>query len=407
MNRDNNVTNEISNNNITQGNGKKGIRSIALLLSAVFFLLTAGMGIYSVFSADREFSESENRVLESMPSLTWNSLVSGSFMKDFEAYLSDQFPLRDEAIEIKTFTDRLMGKRQQNGVFIGDNGYLFDSQTDYVKDDNTSKLKAIDAFCNKYTKAKKLIAISPNSSYIYKENLPYGLDLPDQKVQIKKIHNSLKSSSLNKLDVTEILLNEKEESNTTSLFYKTDHHWTTRAAYSVFENIAKSWKLGADKVNYEFYPVSTEFEGTLSGKAGVHDVKDTIEICIPEKSFESYVVNYESQQKKTASAFDKSKLSQKNQYEVFLGGNFDKVIITTTSQKQDALLIIKDSFANCMIPMFTPYFSKIVVVDPRYMTDNIETVMSDTDFTHILFLYNLNTFLQDTSIVNTFELQAK
>ncbi len=406
MNNDNNVTNENLNNS-TRSNEKKGVRTIAVLLSAVFLLLTAGIGIFGAVFPDREFSESENRVLESMPALSWRSIVSGSFMKDFEAYLSDQFPFRDGAIELKTFADRLMGKREQNGVYIGDKGYLFDSQTDYVKKDNSAKLKAIDAFCNKYQKAKKLIAISPNSSYIYKEYLPYGHELPDQKVQISKVYNSLKSESLKKIDVTDILIKEKENSEDFSLFYKTDHHWTTRAAYSVFEQIGKQWSLGANKVNYEFHTVSDEFEGTLSGKAGVHDAKDTIEICIPEKSLEAYVVNYESQQRKTASVFDKSKLSQKNQYEVFLGGNFDKVIITTTSKKHDTLLIVKDSYANCMIPMFTPYFSKIVVVDPRYMTDSIETVMSDTDFTHVLFLYNLNTFLQDTSIVNTFEVKKK
>ncbi|MBR2417270.1 MAG: hypothetical protein IKB12_01435, partial [Clostridia bacterium] len=64
------------------------------------------------------------------------------------------------------------------------------------------------------------------------------------------------------------------------------------------------------------------------------------------------------------------------------------------------LLIIKDSYANCMIPMLTPYFSKIVVVDPRYMTDSIHGVMEEYSFSHVLFLYNLNTFLQDTSLEN-------
>ena len=72
--------------------------------------------------------------------------------------------------------------------------------------------------------------------------------------------------------------------------------------------------------------------------------------------------------------------------------------IETTAPNQNTLLIIKDSYANCMIPMLTPHFSRIVIVDPRYMTDTIETVMGEYSFTHVLFLYNLNTFNEDSAL---------
>ena len=95
--------------------------------------------------------------------------------------------------------------------------------------------------------------------------------------------------------------------------------------------------------------------------------------------------------------YDSAKLEQKNKYEVFLGGNYDKVVIDTVSIRA-TLLIIKDSYANALIPMLTPYFAKIVVVDPRYMTESIHNTMDEYNFSHVLFLYNLNTFLQDTSL---------
>ena len=53
--------------------------------------------------------------------------------------------------------------------------------------------------------------------------------------------------------------------------------------------------------------------------------------------------------------------------------------------------------------MLTPYFSKIVVIDPRYFSDSLKGVMAETQFTHVLFLYNLNTFLGDTSLAATLE----
>ncbi len=380
--------------------GNNGVKTVAVILAVVFCLLTAGLGLCGFLAPDNAFSERENRVLAEKPVLTREGLLNGSYMKEVETYLSDQFPFRDSAISLKTFADRIMGKKEENGVYIGKDGYLFDSQTEYIKVNNKEKLKAIDNFCNKNKSAKQLFVLSPNSSYIYKELLPYKAQLPDQNRQINKIFSSVKSESLKKLNATDILLEAKQDG--TQLFYKTDHHWTTRAAYSVFKGILKEWKTDKTKTEYSFYPVTADFEGTLSGKAGISGTKDIIEICVPEKAEGTYTVNYESKQTKTVSLFDESKLNQKNKYEVFIGGNFDKVVIDTVTQNEKNLLIIKDSYANCMIPMFTPYFSKIVIVDPRYLTDSMDAVMEETDFTHILFLYNLNTFLGDTSIVTAF-----
>ena len=101
--------------------------------------------------------------------------------------------------------------------------------------------------------------------------------------------------------------------------------------------------------------------------------------------------------------FDLSKLENGNQYEVFLGGNFSKLTITTTSNTENKLLIFKDSYANCMLPMLTPFFKEIVVVDARYFTDDIRAVVNDGEFTHMMFLYNVNTFLEDTSLKSVLE----
>ena len=67
------------------------------------------------------------------------------------------------------------------------------------------------------------------------------------------------------------------------------------------------------------------------------------------------------------------------------------------------LLVLKDSYANCMIPMLAPYFSQIIVIDPRYFNDSVEGCMQDYGVTHVLFLYNLNTFLSDRSLADTIE----
>lgn len=368
------------------------------LLVIVFCLIIGGVGVLNLLSADREFSESENRVLASFPKLTLSSVLDGSFMKNFETYMSDQFIFRDKIISMKTFFDRVSGIMEQNGVYIAADDYLIEKQTAFSSKKVKALTKSINAFLKKYPDSEKMVAISPNASYIYSDKLPEGVELHDQFKELTAIMNRLKAENYTFLNVSKALLNAKDK---TQLFYRTDHHWTTRGAYEVFKALAKKWNLDTGKVKYDFFTVSTDFEGTLASKTGIHSEKDTVEICVPENSRGSYVVTFESQDKKTTTLFDNSKLNQKNKYEVFLGGNYDKVIIDTVSESRATLLIIKDSYANCMIPMLTPYFAKIVIVDPRYMTETVDSVMEEDSFSHVLFLYNLNTFLEDTSLEDT------
>ncbi len=366
-------------------------------LIACFLFLTAGAGIFTLAVKDKDFSQAENRMLSQKPHFSLSALFDGSFMADFESWLSDQFPLRDEAISLKTDFDRLSGKKEENDVIIGTSNRLFEYPTEYDAEKTKEKTDAISSFLGAHPEINTIVAVVPNSSFIYSEDLPRHLTLSNQQKQIDSIYSSLSSDSLTVLDTIPVILQMKNSG--TELYYKTDHHWTTRTAFGVYLQIAESWQFDAD-TEYSFYPVTDYFEGTLASKSGVHDTKDVIEICVPEDSVESYTVNYESIGIKTATLFHEEKLEAKNKYEVFLGGNYDKVSIETTAPNNNTLLIIKDSYANCMIPMLTPHFSRIVIVDPRYMSESMETVMSEYSFTHMLMLYNLNTFNDDTSLTD-------
>lgn len=383
---------------VNEDPGEKRIHKgnvVFLCLTVCFCFIIGVGGLVNFIAKDRDFSESENRVLASFPKLTLSSIADGTFMKNFETYMSDQFVLRDRMISLKSYFDRLSGLRESNGVYIGDDGFLIEKPSKYTAKKAKAMTKSINSFMEKYPDLTKMVAISPNASYIYSEKLPSGIELHSQYSELKGILNRLEGENYSFLNVTKALKNAKEKSD---VFYRTDHHWTTRGAYVVFKAIADKWNLDRKSVEYEFLTVSGDFEGTLASKTGIHDKKDKIEICFPKNSEGSYIVSYESQDKRATSLFEASKLQQKNQYEVFLGGNYDKVVIDTVSKSRATLLIIKDSYANCLIPMLTPYFAKIVVVDPRYMTDSIHTVMDEYNISHVLFLYNLNTFLQDTSL---------
>ncbi len=371
-------------------------RIIFTLFSLFFCVLLGFFSLAGFYMPDRELSKIENRVLAGMPELTLSGVLDGSFMKDFESYLSDQFPFRDEAIYIKSFTERLWGKTEENGVYIGKGGFLFDEPTAYSKKKMTALAKKINALTKKNGKLNTVFALVPNSSYIYSDKLPDNLKLSNQKNQIKDFYSRLDENILT-VDTVSSLLKAK---NISEVFYRTDHHWTTRGAYSVFLQVAKKLNFSVNKKNYEFHTVSTHFEGTLKSKSISQRVQDRIEVCFPKESQGTYYVEFSGGAKKRASLFFEDKLKEKNQYEVFLGGNYAKVTVTTDLLEGKKLLVIKDSYANCMLPMLTPYFSKIVILDPRYMTENIQQVLNEEDFTDLLFLYNANTLFADTSLAS-------
>lgn len=366
---------------------------------AILFLLPMILLLGSIFSPDRESSQRENRNLTQLPKLTAASLFSGDYMTRFEKYMSDQVVGRDGFVAAKTFLNRATGKTEQNGVYIGEDGWLFEEPSKYDDEKVSETVNAIRSFCEECEIENQMFVLAPNSSEIVTEKLPKHLSFESQENQIQKIYSRL-PEKINCIDAERAL---KNGGNPEKLYYKSDHHWTSYGAKSVFDTVAKSWELDVDSVNYQTYALSDSFFGTLSSSSGIYDNSDVIEAIIPENSAGTYIVLNSSQKTKSVSMFDLSKLENGNQYEVFLGGNFSKLTITTTSNTENKLLLFKDSYANCMLPMLTPFFKEIVVVDARYFTDDIRAVVNDGEFTHMMFLYNVNTFLEDTSLKSVLE----
>lgn len=149
------------------------------------------------------------------------------------------------------------------------------------------------------------------------------------------------------------------------------------------------------------YAVTNAFNGTLASTSGYETgYEEPIYIYAPDnlKNATEAVVNNVNEKKKTATLYDTSKLKGKDKYALFLGGNYPILDIKTTADSTGRLLIIKDSYANSLIPFLIPYYREIVVVYPRYYYDDIEKVMKKDNITSVLFLYNGNTFVKDNSI---------
>jgi hypothetical protein len=88
------------------------------------------------------------------------------------------------------------------------------------------------------------------------------------------------------------------------------------------------------------------------------------------------------------------KVNTKDKYALFLNGNHPLVKITTNVKNSKRLLIIKDSYANSLVPFLTSHYSEIYLVDPRYYYEDIGKLVNENKINDMLIVYNVNTFLE-------------
>lgn len=361
------------------------------LLLAMFLTLVLCFGLANLFSADREYSENENRKLAQVPEFSVDALISGAYAKDLEAYVTDQFVGRDFWISLKLWADRLTGKRESNGVYLADDGYLMEIPEDPNPQGVERNLDAINAFSARHNDLRICVSIIPNAFYIMADKLPKNAPVRNQAEDLEMIRSGLDNVTF--IDVSEALRSHCDE----PIYYRTDHHWTSLGAYYAFEEMSGKLGIPSPVQDYDIYTVSNTFSGTLASKSGSHSAHDTIEIYAPKSPVE-YTVTYTDTQTTCCSLYVRDCLNDKDQYTVFFGGNHPRVDVATTADTGRSLLLIKDSYANCFVQFLTPYYDNIIMIDPRYYYDGVDSLMSREDITDVLFLYNANTYLSDTSL---------
>jgi len=379
--------------------------AVVIIAADVFFLLTP----------DRTFSENENRVLQQAPPLRMNTVMNGDFMTRAENYVEDQFFFRDTWIASKLLLDRLSGKTESNGVYLGREGYLLEIPAAPEKESFYRNLDAINAFSQSHD-LPVVMTLVPPAAWVCDQLVPENAPVEDIREILEQVRDRL-LTTVKFVDVTDALKVHKTE----PLYYKSDHHWTSLGCRYAFEAMAE--KLGILDVvsEYAIMDASYDFSGTMASNSGKYETKDTIQLYVPltqenpEQDPDTsaldlalqtdlmYVTEYYDTARRSASMYDSEALKQKDQYQVFLGGNHDLVTIRTNADNGRSLLLLKDSYANAFVQFLLPYYSSITIVDPRYYSDDLEGLLYDQGITDVLILYSENGFVTDRSLYGVLE----
>ena len=354
---------------------------------AIFLLLCLlAFALVNALARDREYSPAENRKLAQLPKFSLSALTDGSYFAAWEDYLADQFVGRDTWITLNLQASRLLGAKEAGGVYLCADDYLMEPPAAPDEEALKRNLDAINAFAARHENLQHCMSVVPNAACVMAEKLPANAPVRDQRQDIQDIAARVQGVSF--LNVTDALAQHADE----AIYYRTDHHWTSLGAYYAFSDMAAGLGIEQPSEEYDVFPVTDSFEGTLASKSGCHAVTDVIELYVPKTDIEYYVT---VDGERTATMYDREKLEEKDQYAVFLGGNDARVDITTMAETGRTLLIFKDSYANCFLQFLLPYYDRIILLDARYYYGDADSVISREGVTEVLFLYNANTFLTD------------
>lgn len=337
------------------------------------------------FVPDRYYSEREKRTLTPKPDFSITQFLSGKFGEDLESYLTDQIPLRDSWISLKTYAELAMGKRESGGVYIGKDNYLLDKFSGYsakqFRANSESLVKLAQSL--KENDIQMEVLLVPSSAQVLTDKLPRFAPVADYETMVEDLSNL----GLSALDLRQALRRHSNE----SIYYRTDHHWTSLGAYYAYAAWRESKGLKtAPLSDWTEEILCDNFYGTTWNKVPLSSVPaDTITAYYHRAN---RIVNYNRGNYVTDNIYEQKYLKGKDQYGVFFNSN-QAITVVEGSTENGKLLIIKDSFANTFAQFVLDDYAEVHMIDLRFFHEDIAQYAADNGITEVLVLYGAQGFV--------------
>ena len=388
------------------------------LMIALFSIVLLAVPIVTLALPKQERSENENRTLKDLPTLVdsnklnkaenladviksvkWSYITerkNPSYMDDIETYLSDHLAGRELWVVASNKMERLAGKQEINEVFTSDDR-MIQVFKEYNEETVSASLEAIDIFAAKFPDVPMYFMLAPTSQEIYTSLMPsYGGYL-SEKAFIEGCYG--KTENLTPIDCLSFLSGHRDE----YIYYRTDHHWTSLGAYYAYAAAARQLGYNAYGLNaFNIETASSSFRGTLFSKTldstVTPDSIDYYHLASNEPTVKMTVFDGR-EQTEYDSLYVRDYLAVKDKYSSFTGSNSPLITIETDVDNGKSLLLIKDSYAHSLVPFLSKHYSKITMVDMRYINVGLDYFsINVNDYSQVLISYNVISFAGDQNL---------
>ena len=388
-------------------NSKKA--QIAII--AIFLVFTFALSITFFALPKADFSAQEKRSLSKFPEISFDSFLKGNLTAGLEGenggFIPDHFPLRSFFVATNAYMNLLLGNTAGTNYYNCDDGYIVTKPPS--SDRSKINLRLLGDFAASFDEVT--LAVVPSPGYIMEDKLPLiHADYKDDAVF--DLINSKKAANIKLCDLREVF--KASYTAGTDLYYKTDHHWTTKGAFIAYNALCNTMDIEpADMDNFRIKSHDGFYGTTYSSSGYFLNAPDTLEIWENENFSDSIKLTIsdtdkgEIRNREYSSMYFEERLSEPDMYPVFLNGNQPVVTIENSKAQTDkTLLIFKDSYAHAITPFFAENYQKIVMVDMRYYDINAFGLVSEfaknINADDCLFLYSMDSFMTDNSFAYLF-----
>ncbi len=395
-----------------------------LTIISVIFIIT----VLFLIIPDRDISQMENRTLAQMPKFTLSSYFDGTFKTQFEEYIADQFPFRDELL--KAYKKLTVKKSSIPGsefkqIIEGEDGYNY-----YIYDENqilkvyASKKKREDAIkwadkinevaglCNRED-VLLMLNFVPSKSESLNDMLPVGADENKDSVLTEIIYDNI-STNVKIIDTMgefeKIPLTDKTE-----MYYHTDHHWNALGSYQGFEimcDYLREFGFDADSDGFTVYPIEQDYMiGSYNRALGdIYPSTEKLEYYMPEdlSVFDGLVTENLAGEIQLSNIYATTQIGENVSYATLYMNDTDYLHLHNDNAKNDeSICIIKDSFFDALVPQLSLIYKDVYVVDTRYYSDFVlEEFIKEYDIDNLMLFYS-TTALVKTDEMLTYDIWEK
>lgn len=359
-----------------EGNMRKHNLTAAILFCA--FLFTMGAGYVLLPKAG--FSEMEKRYLAEAPAFRLKTVFSGAWSSQAEEYLTDHVPGRNLFVGINAYLELLAGRQKLKDVWLVD-GKLLEAPVATDGAVIARNMKAINSF-SRALEQKVYLMVVPSAGWAA------GVEGYSDDDTLNAIYAEA-AASVRVVAVEELFSGKPE------LYYNTDHHWTSQGAYTGYAAFTEAAAREC-RPKEAFQVTSVEgFQGSTYSRSALWlTPSESIELW--QGSSQLTIINGETEGTHQG-AFYLERLEEADKYTVFLDGNHSIVRIQNP-EKQGKLLVIRDSYSNCLGPFLAESYGEVVLIDLRYYRQSVLELARQEGFDDILVCYSCANFLTDTNL---------
>ena len=354
----------------------KKIRTFGICALILVWALQAG---FLWFGHREDYTIAERRPLKQMPEISANAVFGGKFTVDFEDFTLDQFPLRDTFRKVKSlFHYYVLHQKDNNGIYlVGDSVAkleypLNETSVNYA----AGRLQYLYDTYLQHSQCKAYAALIPDKGYYLAQS--NGYPALDYEKMEQMFRDGLFWAEYVDLKP---LLSEGD-------YYRTDTHWRQEHLLEVADRLCMA--MGAEVPNEEDYTkvmLDAPFYGVYFGQAALpmrpealwileSDLLDGCTVTDPITGTATPVYNMD-------------KLESPDLYDVFLSGAQPILIVENPQgDPEKELVLFRDSYGSSLAPLLLQGYSRVTLVDIRYIhPDQVGDYVTFTD-QDVLFAYS-------------------